>query len=55
MKKEFLKPEINISKFDMENIVTVSNLAQVTDDLNASLNDATGATNGGISTVSIVW
>lgn len=55
MKKKFLNPEISISKFDMENIVTVSNLTQVTDDLNTALNGEVGATNGGISTVSIVW
>ncbi len=55
MKKEFLKPEISISKFDMENIVTVSNLTAVTDDLDAALNNVEGATNGGISTVRITW
>lgn len=55
MKKEFLKPEISISKFDMENIVTISNLKQVTDELNEALNGEISATNGGISTVSIVW
>lgn len=60
MKKEFIKPELAVSIFDMENIVTDSvvpeqtNLQSVTDSLNAKLNSA-GGTNGGVAKITLTW
>jgi hypothetical protein len=42
MKKTFVNPEMNISLFDMENVLTVStNEAAVTADMNATAGNTT--------------
>lgn len=60
MKKEFIKPEMAVSKFDMENIVTDSTVGQdtnkgfVTESLSAEM-DSAGASNGGIANITLTW
>ncbi len=58
MKKEFIKPELAVSIFDMENIVTDStvvptNKESVTNSLSEIMSG--GGTNGGISNLVLDW
>ena len=59
MKKEFIKPEIAVSNFDMENIVTDSviptNRSVVSSSLDAKMNSESGAANGGIADIILEW
>lgn len=58
MKKEFIKPELAVSIFNMENIVTDSvvptNEDSVTTSLTSEMN-AAGVTNGGMAKITLTW